>query len=226
MENAQPKSLATLAKEISLLIEYGAPKDEVSRCKEVLAKYSSDAIALNVFHNFYSYLPEGQDDGITAISRIANRHGAFLFCAATLLSSGYLYLATRESAALIGPFSQGIQEQDMLDFFDWRDDDHFKKEVGEPAKFTEHVPVNESLDLCPVCGTGDGESHAFGCPVEVCPWCDGQLTNCECRFLKTGRHQFSRDSHLDEFLALLEKKGRIPFAADQHRPAFMKEDKE
>ncbi len=221
MENAQPKSLATLVKEISLLIEYGAPVDELNRLNEVLGKYGSDAIALNVFHNFYSYLPEGLDDGITKISRIANQHGAFLFSATTLLGS-YLYLATRESAALIGPFSNGIQDQDILNFFGWRDDDHFKKEVGESTKLPEHVPVNESLDLCPVCGTSDGESHAFGCPVEVCPWCDGQLTNCECRFLKTGRDKFSRDSHLDEFMALLEKKGRIPFAAGQHRPSFMK----
>ena len=225
MEIPQPKSLATRSKEISLLIEYGAPKDEVSRCNEVLAKYSSDGIALNVFHNFYSYLPEGHDDGITQISRIANRHGAFLFCATTLLAS-YIYLATRETAALIGPLGDSIPDQDILDFFGWRDDDHFKKEVGESAEFAEHLPVNESLDLCPVCGTSDGESHAFGCPVEICPWCDGQLTNCECRFLKTGRDKFSRDSHLDEFLALLEKEGRINFAADQHRPSFMKKDED
>jgi hypothetical protein len=52
------------------------------------------------------------------------------------------------------------------------------------------------------------------------------LTNCECRFIKTGRDKFSRDSHLDDFLALLEKEGRIPFAAGQHRPSFMKEEGE
>ncbi|MEN8136731.1 MAG: hypothetical protein ABFS18_14545 [Thermodesulfobacteriota bacterium] len=223
MEKAQPKSLATRSKEISLLIEYGAPKDEVSRCNEVLAKYGADGIALNVFHNFYSYLPEGHDDGITRISRIANRHGAFLFYVSTILSN-YLYLATRESASLIGPFNNTIQDQDLLDFFGWQDDDHFRKDVGEPAELSEHVPVNESLELCPACGTSDGEVHTFGCPVEVCPWCDGQLTNCECRFIKTGREQFSRDSHLDELLDLLTEKGRIPFAADQHRPSFMKDE--
>lgn len=223
MENTQPKSLATLIKEITLLIEYGAPKDEVSRCNEVLQKYGADGIALNVFHNFYSYLPEGNDDGILTISRVANRHGAFLFCVTTL-ATNYLYLATRESAAFIGPLDTGILDQDILNFFEWRNNDHFKKELDEPAKLPEHQPLNESLDLCPVCGTSDGESHTFGCPVEICPWCDGQLTNCECRFVKTGREKFSRDSHLNELLTLLEKKGRVPFAATQHRPSYMQEE--
>ena len=113
MENAQPKSLATLSEEISLLMEYGAPAEEFNRLNDVLGKYGSDAIALNVFHSFYSYLPEGHDDGITKISRIANQHGAFLFCATTLLDN-YLYLATRDSAALIGPLRNGLQDQDLL----------------------------------------------------------------------------------------------------------------
>lgn len=206
-------------------MDYGAPKEEFANLKKIFEKYSSDAIALNVFHNFYSFLPEGQDDGITRISRIANQHGAFLFCATTLFDS-YLYLTTRESAALIGPLNNGIEDQDILAFFGWQDNDHFKKEYGDPAKLSEHTPVNESLDLCPVCGTANNDFHAFGCPVEVCPWCDGQLTNCECRFIKTGLDNFSKDAHLDELQTVLEKKGRIPFSAEQHRPSFMKEEKD
>jgi hypothetical protein len=223
MSDSLPKSLAVLSKEITLLMKYGAPEDKLPDLHKVLEKYSSDAIALNVFHNFYSFLPEALEDGITMISRIAARHGAFLFCATTL-STEYLYLATRESATLVGPFSNTIEDQEILNFFGWPDDEHFRKAVGEPANRPEHVPVNESLKLCPACGTGDSEIHAFGCPVEVCPWCDGQLTNCECRFSKTGLTQFSRDSHLDDFLDLLTEKGRVPFAADRHRPSFMHDE--
>ena len=223
MESDKQKSLSVLLKEISLLLEYGAPKDELAKLDEVIAKYGADAIVLNVFHNFYSYLPEGLDDGIIKISRVANCHGAFLFCASTLLSN-YLYMATRESAALIGPFNDGIQDQDILEFFGWQDDEQFKKAVGDPALLSEHVPVNESMELCPICGTTDGEIHSFGCPVEVCPWCDGQLTNCECRFAKTGRDNFSRDSHLEELLDLLSKKGRVAFDAKEHRPSFLEDE--
>jgi hypothetical protein len=219
MHDSLPKSLSALNAEISLLMKYGAPAAELTNLGKVLARYDADAIALLVFHNFYSYLPEAQDDGITAISRIANRDGVFLFGVTTLLSD-YLYLATGEAATLIGPGSAGLDDREVLDFFGWPDNEHFRKAVGGAAERQEHIPINESLELCPACGTGDGEIHAFGCPVEVCPWCDGQLTNCECRFLKTGRSRFSLDAHLDEFQALLAEKGRIPFAASQHRPSF------
>jgi hypothetical protein len=125
---------------------------------------------------------------------------------------------------MLGPFGKGIEDQDVLEFFGWEDDEEFRNAVGGPDEQEEHIPVNDSLDLCPVCGTGDGEVHAFGCPVEICPWCGGQLTNCECRFIKTGRDQLSRESHLDELLALMEDVGRVPFAAGQHRPGFITED--
>lgn len=222
MLNSPPKTLAALTADISLLIKYGAPEEEFANLCEVMGEYDADAIALNVFHNFYSYLPEAEDDGIIKISRIAHRHGAFLFYVATILSD-YLYLATRESASLIGPFKTTVLDQELLDFFGWPDEAHFRKEVGAPAGLAKHVPVNASVELCPACGTNDGDIHAFGCPVEVCPWCDGQLTSCGCRFSKTGRESFSQDSHLDELLDLLTEKGRVPFAAAQHRPSFLTE---
>ncbi|MDF1578007.1 MAG: hypothetical protein RQ753_04125 [Desulfurivibrionaceae bacterium] len=224
METQPITTLADLINEIYLLIDYSAPEEESEALKEVLEGYAGDAIAMNVFHHFYSYLPDAREDGITGISRVARRHGVFLFCVTTLYST-YLYLATRESTTLLGPFSAGIEEQDLLEFFGWRDDDHFREAVGDPAELDEHIPMNDSRDLCPVCGTGDGEFHAFGCPVEICPWCDGQLTNCECRFIKTGREQLSRDSHLDELLARLEDAGRVPYSAAEHRPSFLTEDR-
>ena len=224
MKDIAPKSLAELSREISLLIEYGAPEDEIAALGEVLEKYAADLISLNLFHHFYSYLPEAREDGITRISRVATRQGAFLLCVTTLFDN-YLYLATHESAALIGPLIEGLIDQDLLDFFGWQDSEHFKRKTAEPAKLPEHLPVNESQNFCPICGTGDGEFHAFGCPVEVCPWCEGQLTTCECRFIKTGRNNFSQDSHLQELLDLLEAKGRVPFSAEEHRPSFMSEEK-
>lgn len=223
MKTEIPKTLAELVEEISLLIEYGGPEEELALLNEVLEKYAADRISLQVFQHFYSYLPEAMADGITKISRVANRQGAFLLCAITL-SSSYLYLVTNETAALIGPLTEGLTDQELLEFFGWRDSDHFISETSNQAELPEHIPTNDSQDLCPVCGTGDGELHTFGCPVEVCPWCEGQLTNCECRFIKTGRNNFSCDSHLEELLDVLEAKGRIPFAATEHRPSFMSEE--
>ncbi len=223
MSTPIPKTLKELHDEISLLLKYGAPEEEQAAMAEVIDKYSADMIAMNVFHNFYSFLPEGLDDGISKLSRIANAQGVFLLCASTF-QGDYLYLATRESAALIGLLSEGVSDPEVLQYFGWKSPEHFIKTTGDPADFSEHKPLNNSLDLCPVCGTGDGENHAPGCPVEICPWCGGQLTHCECRFTRTGREKLSRDSHLEEFLELIEKKGRIPFSAKEHRPSFMQEE--
>ena len=217
------KTLNELHDEITLLLKYGAPQDELESLAMVIEKYSADMLAMNVFHNFYSFLPEGLEDGISKLSRVANRHGVFLLCATTL-QGNYLYITTRESATLVATLGEGIIDPDILEFFGWKDHKHFMKIASESEGFPKHKPLNDSLELCPVCGTGDGETHAAGCPVEICPWCAGQLTNCECRFSRTGLEKLSQDSHLNEFLELLEKKGRVPFSAKEHRPSFMQEE--
>ena len=84
MENTVPKSLAELADEILLLIEYSAPADEFEVVREVMEKYSADRATLQVFLHFYSYLPDARDDGIIRVSRVANRQGTFLLCVTTL----------------------------------------------------------------------------------------------------------------------------------------------
>ncbi|MEN8257792.1 MAG: hypothetical protein ABFS09_08020, partial [Thermodesulfobacteriota bacterium] len=66
----------------------------------------------------------------------------------------------------------------------------------------------------------EGELHEFGCPVEVCPWCDGQLTSCDCRFKQLGVSEISAERQLDQFQQLAKKKGRIPFDAASQRPAY------
>ncbi len=219
MENTPHLSLADLHREIELLMEYGSPADERERLKAVVERYAADAIAMQVFRSFYSYLPEAQDDGIIELRRIASRQGVFLLWAKTLLDD-YLYLADREKAEFLGVLREGIWDDEILKFFGWRDRQDFLKRVADPEGVAEHLPLNESPDHCPVCGTAEGEVHTVGCPLEVCPWCGGQLIHCQCRFSETGRTAFTSEAHLEEFQALLEKKGRIPFSAKEQRPAL------
>jgi len=222
MDEALPRSLAELRREIDLLMEYGAPAEERTELTKVVDRYAADIIALNILHSFYSFLPEAQDDGIVELRRIANHRGVFLLVAKSLLND-YLYLADREKAEFLGPLREGIWDQEVLEFFGWRDREDFFKQAGDPEGLMIHLPVNEAPDLCPVCGTADGELHTPGCPVEICPWCGGQLTSCSCRFTETGREAFTREAHLDEFLELLAKKGRIPFNAAEQRPTLKPE---
>jgi len=222
MDNSLPPTLAELRKEIDLLMEYGAPEDERPELAKVADRYAADIVALKLLHCFYSFLPEAQDDGIVELRRIANRRGVFLLVAKSLLND-YLYLVDREKAEFLGPLREGIWDREILEFFGWRDREAFFKQVADPEGLKIHLPVNEAPDLCPVCGTADGEFHTPGCPVEICPWCGGQLTSCPCRFTETGREAFTREAHLDEFLELLDKKGRVPFNAAEQRPVLKPE---
>lgn len=223
MEKALPETLADLRKELDLLMKFAAPLEERAALADLVDRYAADIIALKVFHNFYSYLPEAQDDGIVELQRIANRQGVFLLSAKTLLDD-YLYLADREKAEFLGPLRQGIWDQEILEFFGWPDREGFLKAMADPQGLAIHQAVNETPDLCPVCATANGEPHTPGCPVEVCPWCGGQLIHCHCRFEQTGRKEFSQESHLDDFLELLARKGRIPFNAREQRPAYKAEE--
>jgi hypothetical protein len=74
-------------------------------------------------------------------------------------------------------------------------------------------------DRCPACFAFEGEFHQFGCPVEVCPWCLGQLNRCNCRFDQMGIEQIGDDEEIARFQRLLIEKGRIRFRQDQ-APAY------
>lgn len=84
----------------------------------------------------------------------------------------------------------------------------------------EYEPVNATgSKFCPVCSAAEGEYHLLGCPVEICPWCDGQLSRCSCRFAQLGVDMLEDEKELEELERLLKEKGRIPYAREQ-RPSY------
>ncbi len=47
----------------------------------------------------------------------------------------------------------------------------------------EHVPQPTT---CHDCGAKEGELHDFGCDMERCPFCGGQLITCGCIYIRLG----------------------------------------
>jgi len=205
--------------DIKLLMQYAVPPENLRKAAALVEKHATDRVSLNIFHTFYSYLPEGLEDAITVLRLLDRRQGTFLVCASTGLAD-YLYLATSEQAEFLGSLAEGIWEEEVLAFFNLEDREAFRKKYSDLSAWPVYVPVHLHHDLCLFCHVADGEFHTLGCPVEICPWCGGQLTSCGCRFTLLNRPDLKSESQLEELLALLNKKGRIPFSAEEHRPAY------
>lgn len=208
------QTLGEIKKEIRLLMRYSVAEEDLNKAKSFVNMYENDTIALNLFHTFYSFLPDARDDYIEELRLLTRKQGVFLICATTMYAD-YIYLVTTERAEFLGKLTDGIWEEEILNFFRIADRDTFIKEYGDLSHASTYTPTNENKALCPVCYAASGEHHAYGCPLEICPWCDGQLTNCNCRFTIINKDLIEKKSHIDAFQKLLNEKGRIPFDAER-----------
>ena len=136
--------------------------------------------------------------------------------------SGYLYLISSEGVEFHGSLKEGLWDSQLLEFFGYSDRDAFlrKNEAGENCQVYE--PMDSDVDICPACHAETGELHELGCPVELCPWCGGQLVRCSCRFDKLEVETMSSEEDLARFEEILNEQGRIPYSPEQ-RPAFADE---
>ncbi len=209
--------------EIKLLMQYAVPEKERGAAQALLEKFNNDRIALNLFHSFYSFLPEGLDDSISKILLVHRKEGAFLLCAITGIDN-YLYLVTHEMAEFLGRRDEGIWEDKVLHFFGFKSREDCIENISSLSNLPTYRPAHTDEDLCPICFAATDEFHTLGCPVEICPWCDGQLTACDCRFTMAGKDKLKNDADLDGLLEQLNKKGRVPFDAKSQRPSFPKQE--
>ncbi|MCF6289785.1 MAG: hypothetical protein L3J03_02090 [Desulfobacterales bacterium] len=212
------KTLAEQTAEIRLLMEYGVPGQHRDAAIELLTRHGEDSIALNLFQEFYSFLPEAREDAITVLRLLARRQGIFLICATTLVAD-YLYTVGGQGATFLGPLAEGIWEKEVLDFFGFKDREESVAAHRELDRFPVYVPVHLNDQLCHFCAVSSGEEHVFGCPAEICPWCGGQLIGCNCRFEQLERDRLEREKQINTLHAMVNEKGRVPFEPGQG-PAY------
>ena len=211
------RQMSKLVEELKIFIEYSVQQAEQQRALQTMKAYEDNSMALRVMIDFYARLPKFREEAIAKISRIVSRNDAYLLNVETR-NFQYLYFFQDEKPHYIGEKEDGIGDVDVLQFFGYTDNREFLKTVDKRT--------NEYADLrgkphhfCPACMVGEGEIHLLGCPVEICPWCDGQFNMCNCRFEQLGIDEITEESELDRLEIILNEKGRIPFSAE-HAPSY------
>lgn len=204
--------------DIEDLIRYGVREEQSDAALAVYRRLSVNPVALVVLRRYYSELPEAREEMAVDLKQVVSHQGVSLL---VLESSEhhYLYLHAEEEALLIGEFSDGIEDQRLLDYFGYASVKEFWTKTGkDPATLPSLVPESgaEALAVCVACGVAAGEVHILGCPVELCPWCKAQLRYCNCRFDQLGVSDIDDEEQLDRFEEMLDAKGRIVFKAPQN----------
>lgn len=216
------EALQEQVREIELLIRYAVAETEQNLAMDFVQTFQGDAFALEVIHAYYRALPEAREEPLVKISVVEAKEQVFLFLLSTP-HHHYFYLATDEEGAFLGEWEKGISSPQVLMFFGYSDQDAFNRHHPSLEGLREYVAqerMNE--DICPSCGTEAGSLHSLGCPVEVCPWCGGQLSRCNCRFEQLDVEELTDETMLEQLEERLARKGRIPYAREQ-RPTFLSE---
>ncbi len=203
-------------------MEYAVPDGYLDKAEDLLDIYHDDKIALDLLHEFYLSLPDAREAWVREIMVLARHHGIFLLSAMVGGREGYLYLVSSEGIEFQGSLADGFLAQELLDFFQFESEEAFRRLCAAPAELHSYEPLQVDEDICPACHALAGEHHELGCPVEVCPWCGGQLIHCDCRFEQLGLDAISNETELLRFEDLLEERGRIPYSREQ-RPSFADE---
>ncbi len=216
-------ALQELAGEIELRIRYAVPEEEQSMAIDFVSSFHKDYFALEVIRDFYRLLPEAREEALVKIAVLEEKEQVYLLLLSTA-KHHYFYLTNDEEGLLQGEWQQGMADSHVLAFFGYPDSESFSKEHQSLDDCREYSPL-ERMDeeICPSCGVKSGEMHTLGCPVEVCPWCGGQLNHCNCRFEQLDVEEVTDEKMVEKLEKKLLQKGRIPYAKEQ-RPTFMTEE--
>lgn len=213
------EEMANLA--LPLLIEYGVMAEEKDQALEVYETFKHSPVAVSLLRSYYSDLPEAREEMAVDLRVVASRQGADLIVLQST-NHDYLYLHSDNHVLYIGEFANGVEDDSILQHFEFKNKDDFWRKTSKHPGDHPRLEIRDqekSPEVCVACGVKPGEAHILGCPVEQCPWCQAQLSRCDCRFDKLGVTAIDDDEQLDQFEELLEQKGRILFKAE-HNPSY------
>jgi hypothetical protein len=207
-----------LIKEIELFIEYSVPGNEMEDAVALVHRYRNNAFVIRLLREHYSSLPEAREEAVKRIARLIDRQGIHLFVVSTAGFS-YLYAVSADQILLLGEYQKEM-DPEVLAFFGFQSQEEFLKVCPVAENLVEYPVAKEiEKEFCPVCGVADGKYHLLGCTVEICPWCEGQLSYCNCRFEQLDTDEIEHEEQVEIFKGMLEAKGRIPYQKDQ-APAY------
>lgn len=204
---------------LKVLISYAVDLEKQPAALQIVEHYRSHLPAMRVFRCYYEQLPEAREEMACELRIVAENLGVYLFALKTE-TSVHLYVSSSEDTVYVGDQAEVLEDLELLKFFGYQSvKDYLKR---RPASF-EALPVFDAQDerytKCLVCGVADGAFHLLGCPVEVCPWCEGQLNHCNCRFDQLGVAELDSEALLERFAYRLRQQGRIAFTRGQG-PAY------
>jgi len=201
--------------EIKLFIQYCVRDQDRKKAEDTLVLYSDNPMVLNVLRDYYARMIDLHEEVVCQISNIVTRQGIYLLSVATE-NYEYLYFFNGDKSFYLGEAKEGIDDSEILSFFGYSSNEDFLKDQTAFA----NLPVStgtekESKAFCPACSVAEGDLHHLGCPVEICPWCEGQISYCNCRFDKLGVEEIVTEAELELFEIILNEKGRLPFTREQ-----------
>ena len=215
---AEPTQFEKLVEEVRLFLTYGVPPEDRERALALVGKYRYRRRALQLLRQYYMDLPDAREEAAIGLSLLLQRQGIALMVLSTT-STAHLYAVSAEEAVWLGEYRQEL-DAELLAFWGYARWEDFLAICKPVAELGEYLGEDRRTSPeCPACGVGEGEVHFFGCVVEVCPWCGGQLSRCNCRFEQLQRDSIDDEEQVDKFLRILEEKGRIPFSREQ-APAY------
>ncbi len=209
----QIKQRQQLFTEISSSLPFCVIEEELEAAKKVVEKYRHNKLALRLLHDYYTALPDACEEAAQSLAELTSKKGVHLMTVATT-HHNWLYLVTVDKVALVAEYGHQLPSE-LLNFLGYTSSDEFYKAYRAKKKRKEYPPAGEEASHCPACGVLEKQQHLLGCVVEVCPWCNGQLQSCNCRFEKLGVDEIKTEQQIESFVELLEEKGRIVFEKEQ-----------